>query len=211
MGDDTETKLSKLEALIDMADNPIEETAPLLASLLSISTGERYPPLGVSPQRQKELTLRTLVDQLAGIAAKRPVLFVLEDAHWIDPTTLELMELMVERVTDAAVLLLVTYRPEFEASWIGRAHVTPMILGRLRRRDCSLMVERVWSEECISEELRDRIADQTDGVPLFIEELTHATASAHRRIAGYLSSLRAQIQDRPPAPATGVAHPGNSS
>ncbi len=172
MADGAEAKLEKLETLIDLANNPIQEIGPLFASLLSISADERYPPLDVSPERQKELTLQALIDQLVGLADRRPVLFVMEDAHWIDPTTLELMELMVEQATSSAVLLLITHRPEFEASWIGRAHVTPMILGRLRRRDCALMVERVWSDEGISQELRDRIADQTDGVPLFIEELT---------------------------------------
>ncbi len=173
-GDEVETKLAKLDALIDLSGNLIEETAPLFASLLSIPAGERYPPLNVSPQRQKELTLQSLVDQLAGIATKRPVLFVMEDAHWIDPTTLELMKLTVERSTNAAVLLLITYRPEFDAPWVGRPRVTPMILGRLERRDCERMVAGVTGGDVLPDAVRDKISEQTDGVPLFIEELTRS-------------------------------------
>ena len=170
--DEADEKLAKLEALIAASEAPVDEVAPLLASLLSIPTGERYAPLNVSPQRHKELTLHALVDQLRGLAARQPVLFVVEDAHWIDPTTMELMELTVELATEAAVLALITYRPEFEAPWIGRPRVTPMILSRLERRDCAAMVERLASRENLPDGLLDRITEQTDGVPLFVEELT---------------------------------------
>jgi predicted ATPase len=134
--------------------------------------GNRYPALNISPQRQKELTLDALVGQLVGLAEQQPVLFLFEDAHWIDPTTRELLDLAVERVPDAEVLMLITHRPEFEAPWVGRARVTPMILNRLEQRDCAIMVENVAKSFGIADELRDRIANQTDGVPLFIEELT---------------------------------------
>ncbi len=105
-GDDAAAKLMKLEALIDMPDVAVNESAPLFATLLSIPTGERYPRLNVSPQRQKELTLQALLDQLDAIAGSSPVLFVMEDAHWIDPTTLELMESMVEQVPRTIVCIL---------------------------------------------------------------------------------------------------------
>ena len=139
---------------------------------MSISTGDRYPPLNLSPQRQKELTLQALVAQIVSIAARSPVLFVLEDAHWIDPMTLELMDLTVEQAVDAAVLVLITYRPEFDAPWMGRARVSPVHLGRLELRDCAILVQRVASQGDLPDTLRDQIADQTDGVPLFVEELT---------------------------------------
>ncbi len=170
--DEIDTKLDKLESLIEPSGGSVVEAAPLLASLLLIPTGERYPPLNVSPQRRKELTLQALVDQLRGLAARRPVLFILEDAHWIDPTTLELMELTVELANQVAVLALITHRPEFEAPWIGQPRVTPMILGRLERRDCAVMVERLADREGLPDGLLDRITEQTDGVPLFVEELT---------------------------------------
>ena len=102
------------------------------------------------------------------------MLLVFEDAHWIDPTTLELMELTVERATDSAVLVLITYRPEFEAPWNGRPRVTPLVLSRLERRDCERMVEALTDGEALPEEVCDRISKQTDGVPLFIEEITRS-------------------------------------
>ena len=170
--DEPVDRLAKLEALIEPSGVSVAEVAPLFATLLSIPTGERYPPLNVSPQRKKELTLRALLDQLGRLAAHRPVLFVIEDAHWIDPTTLELMELTVEFATEAAVLVLITHRPEFEAPWIGRPRVTPMILGRLERGDCARIVDRLAGDAGLPDGLMARITDQTDGVPLFVEELT---------------------------------------
>jgi predicted ATPase len=170
--DSPDIKLDKLEATLARSNKPVEDTASLIASLLSIPVGDRYPALNISPQRQKELTLDALVGQLVGLAEQQPVLFLFEDAHWIDPTTRELLDLAVERVPDAAVLMLITHRPEFEAPWVGRARVTPMILNRLEQRDCAIMVENVAKSFGIADELRDRIANQTDGVPLFIEELT---------------------------------------
>ncbi len=171
-GDTAETKLVKLEALIELSGKPIQEIAPLFASLLSIPTDARYPSLNVSPQRQKELTLQAIVDQLAGLSDRQPVLFVLEDAHWIDPTTLELLDLTVERVPESAVLVLITHRPEFDAPWSGHPRVTPMALRRLEARDCVQLVDQVAGARALPESIRERISTQTDGVPLFLEELT---------------------------------------
>ena len=105
-------------------------------------------------------------------------MFVFEDAHWIDPTTLEMLELVIERVRQNAVLVLLTYRPEFEASWKEHAHVTQMTLRRLDSHDCLALVERVAVDAALPEELRERIAVQTDGVPLFVEELTKSVVEA---------------------------------
>lgn len=164
--------LDKLESMIAKSVKEPDETLPLLASLLSIPTDGRYPSLDLSPQRQLKLTLDVLVDRLVKLAEQQPVLFVFEDCHWIDPTTLELLELVIERVPKASVLMLITYRPEFVAPWIGRPRVTPIVLGRLEFRDCQAMVDALAENFGIDKELRDRIANQTDGVPLFIEELT---------------------------------------
>jgi class 3 adenylate cyclase len=173
-GDTAEAKLAKLEALIELSGKPARDIAPLFASLLSIPTGARYPVLNVSSQRQKQLTLQALVDQFAGLSDQDPVLFVMEDAHWIDPTTLELMELTVERVLDSSVLVLITHRPEFDAPWSGHPRVTQLALRRLEARDCELLVDLVVGSRALPESVRERISMQTDGVPLFVEELTKA-------------------------------------
>jgi class 3 adenylate cyclase len=176
--DSSEGRLDKLEALLSMSGQPVVDAARLIASLLSLPSEGRYEPLELSPQRQKGLTLKALVDQLSGLAESEPVLFVFEDAHWIDPTTLELLELVIEQARQTAVLALLTYRPEFEASWKEHAHVTQMTLRRLDSQDCLALVEHVAVDAALSEELRERIAAQTDGVPLFVEELTKSVVEA---------------------------------
>ena len=110
------------------------EAAPLLADLLAIPTGGRYPPLALSPQRRKERTLAALLTQLERLAAKQPVLALYEDVHWADPTTLELLDLIVDRVPDSRALVVITFRPEFRPPWIGFSHVTLLTLNRLNQR-----------------------------------------------------------------------------
>jgi predicted ATPase/class 3 adenylate cyclase len=170
--DDTdETKLAKLEAVLADTAASVAQAAPLLASLLSLPTAGRYPPLGLSPQRQKARTLEVLVAHLAGLAAVGPVLVVLEDAHWIDPSTEELFGLVVERARDLPVFMVVTFRPEFQPPWLGHAHVSLLTINRLGRRQGGAMVERV-AGKALPAEIADQIVAKTDGVPLFVEELT---------------------------------------
>jgi class 3 adenylate cyclase/tetratricopeptide (TPR) repeat protein len=177
--DSTGAKLDKLEALL-LQSGPLAEDAALIASLLSLPADGRYPPLAVSAQRQKELTLDTLAKRLVVLSEQQPVVLLVEDAHWIDPTTLELMGLLVDRIPDASVLAIVTYRPEFAAPWVGRPRVTPIILGRLERQDCALLVEKVVLGRVLPQQVRDQIVAQTDGVPLFVEETTKSVLeSAH--------------------------------
>jgi predicted ATPase len=126
------------------------------------------------PQKRKETTLTTLLAQLDGLAARQPVLMIFEDAHWIDPTSLELLELTVERVPSRAVLLVITFRPEFTAPWVGRPHVTMRPLSRLGRREAMVIVEKVAGDKALPKEVVDHIVGRTDGVPLFVEELTKA-------------------------------------
>src|SRR5262245_11590739 len=132
--DTAEQRLDKLEAVLAQATNDLGEAAPLLAALLSIPTGERYPLLDLTPQKQKERTLRALVAQVEGPAARQPVLLLFEDAQWSDPTSLELHDLIVDRVPALRVLLIVTFRPEFNPPWTGRPHVTSLGLNRLAPR-----------------------------------------------------------------------------
>ena len=172
--DTPEQRLDKLEAVLAPATRNARETAPLLAALLSIPAGGRYPPLQLSPQRRKEQTLRVLVAQVEALAACQPVLIVVEDAHWSDPSSRDLFDLIIDRVATLPVLVIVTFRPEFTAAGVGRAHVTQLYLNRLRSRQCAEMISYVTGGKALPREILDQIVDRTDGVPLFVEELTKA-------------------------------------
>ena len=133
---------------------------------------ERHPLPNLSPQRKKERTLEALIRQLEGLARQQPVVMVFEDAHWIDPTSRELLDLAVERVRSLPVLLIVTFRPEFQPPWTGQPQVTMLALNRLDRRDRTALVEQIAGGKALPDEVIAQIADRTDGVPLFVEELT---------------------------------------
>jgi class 3 adenylate cyclase len=173
--EDTATqRLDKLEAVLAQATNDLGAAAPLLAALLSFPTGERYRPLDLTPQKQKERTPRALVAQIEGLAARQPVLMLFEDAHWSDPTSLELLDLIIDRVPALRVLLIVTFRPEFLPPWAGRPHVTSLALNRLALRQRAEMIAGITGGKALAPEIADQIVDRTDGVPLFLEELTQA-------------------------------------
>ncbi len=176
--DTAEQRLDKLEAVLAQATNDLGEAAPLLAALLSLPAGERYAPLNLTPQKQKEKTLRALVVQLEGLAARQPVLMLFEDAQWSDPTSLELLELIIDRVPALPVLVIITFRPEFTPPWIGRPHVTSLGLNRLAPRQRAEMIAGVTGGKALPEEIADQIIDRTDGVPLFVEELTKAVVES---------------------------------
>jgi predicted ATPase len=133
--DRDEQRLDKLEALLAQATNDLGAAVPLLAALLSIPTGDRYPPLNLSPQKQKEKTLRALMAQVESLAARQPVLIVWEDVHWSDPTSRELLDLTVDRIPTLRVLVIITFRPEFTPPWVGRPHVTLLSLTACHRGD----------------------------------------------------------------------------
>jgi predicted ATPase len=171
--DDTaDQRLDKLEAVLAEGTNDLSEAVPLLADLLSIPTGDRYPPLNLTPQKRKEKTLHAQLAQLEGLVARQPVLMVWEDVHWSDPTTRESLDLIIDRVSTLRVLLILTFRPEFRPPWIGRSHVTMLTLNRLPRRQGAEMILHVTGGKVLPKEIADQIVDRTDGVPLFIEELT---------------------------------------
>lgn len=170
--DDAIAKLNKLEALLALSGREDQQTAALFAALLSIPAEGRYPALALSPPQQKQRTLNAFVEQLSGLAERQPVLFIFEDAHWVDPTTLELLELTVARLQDLRVLVVVTHRPEFTARWTGDAQVTLLTLNRLSRKDRKTMAVHLAGDARLPEEVLDQIAARTDGVPLFVEELT---------------------------------------
>jgi len=163
-------KLERLEVLLARAA-PLDEDMAFLADLMSLPASERHPLPNLSPQRKKERTLEALIRQLESLAHQRPVLIVFEDAHWIDPTSRELLELTVERIRRLPVLLIVTFRPEFQPPWIGQPRVTLLALNRLDWRDRVSLVAQI-ADNTLPEIVIEQIADRTDGVPLFVEELT---------------------------------------
>jgi class 3 adenylate cyclase/tetratricopeptide (TPR) repeat protein len=170
--DSPERKLDKLEAILGLATVRTQEVVPLIASLLSIPLGTRYPPLGLSPAQQRRQTLSALLDQMEGLAQQKPVLMLFEDAHWADATSLELLNLAIERVRRLPVLLLITFRPEFEAPWKGLPDVATVALSRLDHSQAEMMVERVTGGRKLPAEVMAQVVAKTDGVPLFVEELT---------------------------------------
>jgi class 3 adenylate cyclase len=173
-----EERLDKLEALLAQATNDPGDAAPLLAALLSLPARERWPPLKLTAQKQKEQTLRALVARVEGLAARQPVLMLFEDAHWSDPTSLELHDLIIDRVPALRVLLIITFRPEFSPPWIGRPHVTALTLNRLAPRQRTEMIAGVTGGKALPDEIAAQIVDRTDGVPLFVEELTKAVVES---------------------------------
>ncbi len=179
--DPAETQLDKLEAIL--APARIAETAPLFASLLSIPTGDRYPPLALSAAQQRRLTLAALLDQLEALARQKPVLMLFEDAHWADATSLEVLDLTVERVRALPVLVMITFRPEYEAPWTGLSHVTSIALDRLAPAEVETLAEHVAGRP-LPPEVTAQIVAKTDGVPLFVEELTKAVLEGGLLVAG---------------------------
>jgi class 3 adenylate cyclase/tetratricopeptide (TPR) repeat protein len=167
-----ERKLDKLETVMGLATARPQEIAPLIASLLSIPLDGRYPSLSLSPAQQRRQTLSALLDQMEGLAKQQPVLMLFEDAHWADATSLELLNLAIERVRRLPILLLITFRPEFEAPWNGLPDVATVALGRLDHSQAEMMVERVTGGRKLPAEVMAQIVAKTDGVPLFLEELT---------------------------------------
>ena len=176
--DTAETKLQKLEKLIAQAVEDVRPVVPMFAALLSIELSNRYPALELTPEQQKELTFEALVNQALGLATKRPVLMILEDAQWIDPTTQEAFDLLIPRIADHRVLLIITHRPEFQPSWTGLDHVVPITLTRLGRLQVTTMIKRLTSGVPISNEIISQIVAKTDGIPLFVEELTRGVIDA---------------------------------
>lgn len=166
------SKLDKLEALIREAGTDIVPTAPLLAALLSIPDQERYAEPVLTPQQLREATLEALVGQLLALAAQRPVLLVVEDVHWIDPTTADLIDRALARIGAVRVLAVITFRPDYVPPWTGYPHITALTLSRLGRDHCRRLMEQVAADRLLPPGLADQIVAKADGVPLFVEELT---------------------------------------
>jgi class 3 adenylate cyclase/predicted ATPase len=188
-------KLEKLEALLARAAPPDKDVA-FIADLLSLPASGRHSLPNLSPQRKKERTLEALIRQLEALARQQPVLMVFEDAHWVDPTSRELLDLTVERVRTLPVLLIVTFRPEFQPVWTGEQQVTMLTLNRLDRHDRNALVEQIAGGQALPNEVVDQIVDRTDGVPLFIEELTKSVLESGVPPVGIPTTLHDSLMAR---------------
>ena len=176
--DDTpQAKLNKLDALVARSFTTRQDAA-LLAEMLSLPNDGRYPTVELAPQERRLKTLETLVAQLETLSRSNPALMVFEDAHWLDPTSLEVLARTVDRVRALSVPLAITYRPEFEPPWIGRPYVTALNLNRLGDREIAAMINRVAGNKALPESIRQDIIERTDGIPLFVEEMTKAVLEA---------------------------------
>src|SRR5262245_58199507 len=204
--DTPDTKLEKLVSALSQYRLPLVESVQLFAPLLSLPIpADRYPTLPVSPQRQRQKTLETIVAILQELAERQPVLFILEDLHWTDPTTLELLNLMIEQIPTTTILTLLTYRPTFQPSWHHRSYITEMTLNRLSHAQVEQIVAGVTKGKSFPPAVLHQIREKTDGVPLFVEELTKAILESgqlkaldgHYELTGALSTftIPATLQD----------------
>jgi class 3 adenylate cyclase/predicted ATPase len=205
--DDTpELRLEKLERELSQYRLPLEESVPLFAPLLSLPLpAGRYPPLAFSPQRQRQKTLESILAILLAQAEQHPVLFVLEDLHWTDPTTLELLDLLIDQSPTVSICALFTCRPAFQPTWSHRSYLTEMTLNRLSQNQIERMAEQVVGGKKLPGEILQQIVEKTDGVPLFVEEITKVVlesgalkeVNGQYELAGSLTSLTipATLQD----------------
>ena len=169
-------KLDRLKDLV--GESPVPESVPLLASLLSLPTEEPRPPLALAPEAQRTRTFEALLALITETAERRPLVFVIEDLHWVDASTIELLGLLCEEITDLPLLLLGTCRPEFKAPWDAGSHVSHLVLNRLADSEAVALIDHLASGAGIPVRLRQQILARTEGVPLFVEELTKAVVEA---------------------------------
>jgi class 3 adenylate cyclase len=175
--DKRQVKLDKLDATLAQTSTSIEDAA-LFAEMLSLPNDGRYPALALPPEQRRQRTLDALMAQMQALTRSTPVLMILEDAHWTDPTSLEVFGRVVDRVENLRALLIVTFRPEFESPWIGRPHVTALTINRLPQRDIDAVIDHIVGNASLPANVRRDIIDRTDGIPLFVEEMTMAVLEA---------------------------------
>src|SRR5215813_204745 len=176
--DDTlQARLDKLDTLLAQTSTSIGD-ASLFAEMLSLPNDGRYPALELTSQQHRQRTFEALVSQLEALTRQSPVLMIFEDAHWTDPTSLEAFGRVVARIQTLRALMIVTFRPEFDPPWIGRPHVTAMTINRLTKRQVGAMIDGVVGNNLLPAGIRQDIIERTDGIPLFVEEMTKAVLEA---------------------------------
>jgi class 3 adenylate cyclase len=187
-GDTPNARLDKLDAQLEKAGIAPHD-AGLIADLLSLPFGQRYPALDLTPRRRRQRTLEVLIELLDGLATKRPVLMTFEDAHWADPSSIELFDLTIPRLRRRRMLALVTFRPEFTPPWIGQLQVTSLTLSRLTADASAALLRRIAGDTGVDAAVVDEIVERADGVPLFVEELTKAILEAGNAAASRAAAL----------------------
>jgi class 3 adenylate cyclase len=194
-GDTAQVKLDKLDALLAPTSTSKQDAA-LFAEMLSLPNDGRYPALNMDAQQRRQKTLGALTAQVEALSRQNPLLMIFEDAHWTDPTSLETFGRVVDRVRSLPVLLIMTFRPEFEPPWIGQPYVTALTINRLAQRDIEAMIDRVVGNKFILSSVRHDIIERTDGIPLLVEEMTKAVLEAGNEAASTTAAI--------PSPALGV-------
>jgi class 3 adenylate cyclase/predicted ATPase len=175
--DKPQAKLDKLDAVLAQTSTSPEDAA-LFAEMLSLPNDGRYPALALSAEQRRQRTLEALTAQVAGLASRQPVLMIFEDAHWTDPTSLEAFGRTVDRIKTLPVLLIVTFRPEFNPPWLGQSRVTSVTLNRLGEREAAAIIARLVGNKDLPADVMAEIVERTDGIPLFVEEMTKAVLEA---------------------------------
>ena len=179
-GDTAQTKLDKLDTLLAQSLTPRQDVT-LFAEMLSLPNDGRYPTLELAPQQRRQRTLEAFTTQIKALAQQSPVLMIFEDAHWADPTSLEALGRAVDRIRALGVLLIVTYRPDFKPPWIGQPYVSALTIRPLTRREIDAMIDRIVGNKPLPAGIRQDIIERTDGIPLFVEEMTKAVLEAGAR------------------------------
>jgi class 3 adenylate cyclase/predicted ATPase len=195
--DSSQQKLDKLGKVLALASTSVEDAA-LFAEMLSLPNDGRYPVLELTAERRRQKTFEALILQVVAFTRQNPVLMIFEDAHWADPTSLEAFGRIVDRIKGLRVLLVVTFRPEFEPPWVGQPHVTPLTINRLAQREIAVLINSVIGNKFMSPSIRQDIIDRTDGIPLFVEEMTKAVLEAGSEAAA------AQAVSMAPSPTVAV-------
>jgi class 3 adenylate cyclase/predicted ATPase len=195
--DSARAKLDKLDAVLARSATSGVDSA-LFAEMLSLPNDGRYPALNLDPQQRRKKTLEAFVTQIESLSRSDPVLMIFEDAHWTDPTSLELLGRILERIVELRVLLIITFRPEFAPPWIGLPHVTAVTINRLGRKDINVIIDRLVGNKFLPTDIREEMIDRTDGIPLFIEEMAKAVLEAEseeevRRTAAAIPSTKLEI------------------
>jgi class 3 adenylate cyclase/predicted ATPase len=206
--DGPQARLDKLDAVLAQSSTSTNDAA-LFAEMLSLSNDGRYPALELGPEQRRQRTLKALTERLAGLASQQPVLMIFEDVHWIDPTSLESLARSMDRIKALRILLIVTFRPEFDAPWVGQSHVTNLILNRLGDREVATIIAHLAGNKRLTAEVTAEIMERADGIPLFVEEMTkavleseselgarHLVAASSSRTVSIPASLHASLMAR---------------
>ncbi len=196
-GESAECRREKLEKMLARAGTPSTRTRQLFAALLGVPAADGEENLDLTAAQQKAQTLAALVEQILALAERMPVFLHIEDAHWVDPTTTEMIDKLLSRLESAGILVLITYRPEFAAPWVGRPAVTSLSFNRLGREHCAAMARQVAPQTSLPADILDEILQRSDGVPLYVEELTRAVIeSGLTRVTSVPSTLQDSLMAR---------------